>query len=124
MKICLLDLPVIILIGFFFSWIYAKRLVEKNPDWYIFGYSFFILIFWLNALLSYLGVIEPWFWGRFCVFIDIRIALFYLLAYPLWFSWGKERAYGFFGSTPQEGGLFWIFGFKERTKPFKPAWRP
>lgn len=123
MKICLLDLPVIILIGFFFSWIYAKRLVEKNPDWYIFGYSFFILIFWLNALLSYLGVIEPWFWGKFCVFADKWIAFLYLLAYPLWFSWGTQRAYGFFGSTPQEGGLFWIFGFKERTKPFKPAWR-
>jgi hypothetical protein len=50
------------------------------------------------------------------------IALFVVLAYPLWFVWGAERARVLFGRSPDQGGMLWPFSLKEKTRPFRPAW--
>lgn len=118
-KICILDVPAIIFISFFFSLLYAKYLIKKNPDVYFFGYSFFIGIFYLNAILSNLNIIKPWFFGIYSEDINWIIGVFYLLSYPLWFSFGTQRCYGLFGKNPSEGGLFWFIGFKDKTEQFK-----
>lgn len=125
MKIFLFDVPLLILIGYISARIYAKKLYENHPDAYTILYLFFNILFWLNVILSYFGIIEPWFLkSKYCVEIKNRvIGIFYVLSYPLWFSWGSQRAWDFWGRTPYQGGLGWFLGYKEREKPFKPAWK-
>lgn len=124
MKIFLFDVPILIFLGYLIGVIYAKKLYEKNRDAYFFLYIFFVCIFWLNIILSYFGIIEPWvFCKKYCVEINKFIGLFYVLSYPLWFGWGTQRAWDTWGRTPQQGGVMWFIGYKERAKPFKPLFK-
>ncbi len=124
MKICVFDVPALIVIGGICAYLYAKHLIEKNKDWYVFLIIFFSFIFWLNALLSNVGVIsKPWFGILKVVYVHPSIGIFYVLSYPLWFSWGAERIFQIFGRTPEQEGVLWPFTIKERAKPFKPSWK-
>lgn len=123
MKIFLFDVPILIFIGYIVGRMYAKRWYEKNRDIYVVLYVFFTGIFWLNILLSYLGIIFPWIiCQKYCVELNKFIGVFYVLSYPLWFGWGSQRAWDIWGRTPYQGGVMWLWGYKERAKPFKPSW--
>lgn len=124
MKLYLLDVPILIVIGFLSGYLYAKHLIKKNKDWYTFLISFFTILFWLNALLSNVKVIpSPWFIHSLVVNVHPLIGIFYVLSYPLWFAWGAERFYQLFGRSPEEEGALWPFTLKERAEPFKPSWK-
>ncbi len=123
MKVGLLDVPLLIVIGGICAYIYAKHLINRNRDWYVFLILFFTLLFWLNILISNLVASNPWF-GIFGVAkVHPLIGTFYVLSYPLWFSWGAERIFQIFGRTPEEEGMLWPFTLRERGKPFKPSWK-
>lgn len=123
MKIFLYDVPLLIFIGYVVGRIYAKRLYEKNKDAYFILYVFLNGIFWLNVILSYFGIIQPWFVPeKYCVEINKFIGFFYVLSYPLWFMWGTHRAWDIWGRNPYEGGAMWFLGYTERAKPFRPLW--
>ena len=119
MKICIFDVPLMILFGFVFGGIYAKKLIRKHPDTYFFVYWITIILMWVN------GFGFHWFTeGRFIVETPFWIGFFYVLSYGIWFTWGAVRFYQLFGQTPEQGGIFWLLGVKERSRPFKGAWRP
>ncbi len=79
-------------------------------------------IFWLNALLSALDVMRPWFGLLPAAEVSGWIALFSVLSYPLWYIWGGQVAMLLFGHDRTEGGVIWPFTIKETTDPFKPSW--
>lgn len=102
---------------------YAKIWYEKNKDIYVVLYVFFAIIFWLNAVLSNTGIIQPWLLcEKYCTEVNKIIGVFYVLSYPLWFGWGTQRAWDIWGRTPYQGGVMWFLGYKERAKPFKTFW--
>jgi hypothetical protein len=124
MKVGLLDVPFLIVIGGICASLYAKHLIKRNKDWYVFLILFFTVIFWLDIILSNSGVIpKPWFGILGSVNIHPLIGTFYVLSYPLWFSWGAERAFQIFGRSPEEEGVLWPFTLEEKGKPFKPSWK-
>jgi hypothetical protein len=125
MKIFLFDVPILILIGYLSARIYAKKLYDTHKDAYTILYLCFNLLFWLNILFSYFGIIQPWILGnKYSVVINNKfVGIIYVLSYPLWFSWGAERAWDFWGRNPYQGGISWFLGYKERQKPFKPSWK-
>jgi len=124
MKVGLLDVPFLIVIGGICAYLYAKHLIKRNKDWYVFLILFFTVIFWLDIILSNSGVIpKPWFGILGSVNLHPLIGTFYVLSYPLWFSWGAERVFQIFGRSPEEEGVLWPFTLKERGEPFKPSWK-
>ena len=123
MPLCYLDVPMEIVLGFIVALVYAKRLKEKNPDWWFFLIVGITAIFWLNALLTALGVMHPWFGLLPSVHAPHRIALFTVLSYPLWYNWSGQMAMDIFGHDRTEAGMLWPFTLKEKTAPFKPSWK-
>ncbi len=123
MRIYILDVPIVIIVGLVSAYAYAKYLREKHPDAYVLSGLLVILLFWLNAVLSNLGVISgPWFTDRMVVSVNATVGIFYVLSYPLWFIWGGERSLSLFGRSKSQGGLLWPITLKDKTAPFKPAW--
>lgn len=124
MKVGILDVPIIIVTGGICAYLYAKYLILRNKDWYVFLILFFTFLFWINIVLSNTGVISsPWFGLFLTVDVHPALGIFYVLSYPLWFSWGAERAFQLFGRGPEEEGILWPFTLKEKGKPFKPSWK-
>jgi len=122
MSLCILDIPVITVIGFVLALLYAKRWRWEHPDIYVTSAMVVTTLFWLNAVLCAFNVIEPWGAGWLSTEVNGWIALFAVLAYPLWFGWGAERARALFGRSPDQGGFLWPFTLVEKTRPFRPAW--
>ncbi len=122
MSLCILDIPMLMIIGFVISLLYTKMWRWDYPDIYVTLSSAVIAVFWLNAVLCAFDVIEPWGVGWVTTEVNGWIALFVVLAYPLWFGWGAERARVLFGRAPDQGGMLWPFSLEEKTKPFRPAW--
>lgn len=122
MMISVLDAPLILLLGFVSAFVYQARLWERNKDWFVFLGAIFVGAFWVNSLLSYMGIIEPWIVSPFTVSVSPWIALFYVLSYPLWFRWGGNQGFLTFGRNPQQGGFLWLFRLGTTTEPFEPAW--
>lgn len=124
MKLFILDVPIVIILGFVFALIH-KRVVDKSPSFILYAGILVTLIFWLSALLSAFKI-NPWFGtipsGYFAKPINGWFALFLVLSYPLWFIWGAHRAWGLFGYTPRQGGIMWLMTLEDKTEPFKPAW--
>lgn len=116
MKVGLMDVPCLIVIGGICAYLYAKYLILRNKDWYVFLILIFTFLFWLKVILSNAGVLGG-------TKVHPAIGIFYVLSYPLWFSWGAERVFQIFGRSPEEEGALWPFTLKERAKPFKPSWR-
>ncbi len=117
------DVPVLIGLGVFFGWLFAKKLYHEN-QFYIATLFGVTCLFWLNVLLSNLGVMAPWHMTGVAVDLNsTAIGVFYVLSYPLWFIWGS-RLFGYiWGKTPHQNGLMWLVGHTERAKPFKPTWK-
>ncbi len=122
MEISVLDVPLMIILGMISAFVYKNVLRERNPDWHIFLAEIFVGIFWFNSLLTYLGVINPWYLGPYTVGISKWIALFYVLSYPLWFGWGMERMFELVGRSPKEGGFLWTLRIGEDRETFDPPW--
>jgi hypothetical protein len=124
MNVPVFDAPLLLLLGIVWGYIYAKKLVENHPDSHSFFRHILMLIFFLNIILSAIGVIQPWgMGGRFAVVVNPWIGVFYVLSYPMWFWFGNEVFFLLWGKNPQEGGLTWLLTIKDTTKPFKPAWK-
>jgi hypothetical protein len=123
MMICYVDTPMVIVLGFILALVYAKRLKEKNPDWWFFLLAGITAIFWLNALLTVLGVMQPWFGLLPSVQAPHRIVLFTVLSYPLWYIWSGQIAMSLFGHDRTQAGMVWPFTIKEKSDPFKPSWK-
>lgn len=123
MKLCILDVPVVTILGFIIALIYAKRLRDKNPDWWFFLLLLITGTFWLNALLAGLGAIEPWF-GLF-PFVQVSkwIALPSILSYPLWYNFSGRVATCLFGHDRTQAGMVWPFSIKDKSELFKPSWK-
>lgn len=123
-EIFVFDAPVLFVLGFALALVHAKKIRRRNPDFFVLMWHLFILTFWLNALLSGLGLISPWGGPPIGYAPDVNtwIGVFYVLSYPFWFWYGGELAFGFFGRTPQQGGLIWLFTLRDRTEPFEPEW--
>lgn len=125
MKLFILDVPIIVILGFVFALIH-KRVVDKHPTFLFYAGLLVTLLFWIPALLSALVSIDPWFGLIKCGLarqISRWLALFFVLSYPLFFIWGTHRAFGLFGYTPRQGGVLWLTTLEDKTKPFKPAWK-
>lgn len=122
MKLCLLDVPASIVIGFVVALIFAKRLKAKNPDWWFFLIVGITAIFWLNALLTALGVTDPWFGLLPSVEVNGWVALFTILSYPLWYNWAGQEAMYLYGHDRTQAGMIWPFTIKETSDPFTPSW--
>lgn len=117
MRICVFDAPLMILLGFVFAGLYAKWLIKKNADIYVIGYWIWIIFAWINGFWFH------WFSeSRFIVELPFWIGFFYVFSYGIWFTWGATRFFELFGYTPEQGGIFWLFGVKDRTKPFE-GWK-
>jgi len=124
MYINLLDVPVLVVISFAVALRDSKVWKKINPDiWYLASLGI-ILVFWLDALLVALGVLDrPWGLPFGAVPVNPWAALVIVLSYPLWYNWSTENALRFFGRTPQQEGLVWPFTTGDRSEPFEPAWR-
>ncbi len=122
MNLWIPDVPILIVAGMVLAYVHAKFMVDKHPDFLFHAGTIVIGLFWINALLSAVGLIQPW--GAECMLRPVSgyIALFYVLSYPLWFIWGCLRSLLAFGRTPRQGGLLWPFTLRETTKPFRPPW--
>jgi hypothetical protein len=123
MPLCYLDVPLEIAIGFIVALIYSKRLKEKNPDWWIFLIIGVTAIFWLNALLTATGIMQPWFGLLPAVQVPHRIGLFTVLSYPIWYNVSGQIAMDLFGHDRTEAGMVWPFTIRETSAPFKPSWK-
>ena len=122
MKIFILDVPMIIVVGMVAGYLHGKHLRARHPDFHILLGLSVTFLFWLNALLSNLHVMAPWFARHMVVPVNTTVGIFYVLSYPLWFIWAGERTLGTFGRTKEQGGLFWPFTLMDKTEPFKPLW--
>ncbi len=123
MIIFLYDVFLIIILGYFCGWIFSKRLYAQN-QFYLPVFALITLLFWLNAILSNTGVMMPWFaGGAYTAETTPLIGVFFVLSYPLWYTWATRLFQYFWGSTPYQNGLFWAVGHEERAKPFQPAWK-
>jgi len=118
MIIFIWDVPIIILLGFFFAFAHAKIFVDKHPDFHVHIGFVTIMVFWINAAFAFFGA-DPW--GAECAIriVPKAIAVPFTLSYPFWLIWGGTRAFHLFGRSPRQGGFLWIFSLKDRTKPFK-----
>jgi len=123
MKLCLLDVPAAVVIGFVVALIYAKRLKAGNPDWWFFLIVGITAVFWLNAFLTVIGVMEPWFGLLPAVDVNGWIAAFTVLSYPLWYNWSGQEAMYLFGHDRTQAGMLWPFSIKDNSDPFTPSWR-
>jgi len=123
MEVCILDVPILVILGMLVGYVYSKKLLKKYPDSYFHISAILVALFWINALLSYLEVIRPWIGGWVSTEVNIWIALIYVLSYPLWYLWGTERACQIWGRTPEQAGVLWPFRLKDKSEPFKPAWK-
>ncbi len=124
MLLSILDVPLLILLGLISGYLYKNYLREKNPDWHIFLGIIFVGVFWLNSLLTALEMVkvEPWYFSPYTVEVSGWIALFYVLSYPMWYTWGMERMFGWIGRSPEEGGFLWTLKTGKDHKSFKPPW--
>lgn len=111
------DVLILFLLGFLLGWP-AKRLHKRNRDAFIFMLDYVTLAFWLNFLLSNLGLISCW-GGKLPSFsVPFWLGFFYILSYPFWFWFGGTLFFGLFGRTPSHGGIFWALTIDDKTEPF------
>jgi len=122
MKLFILDVPILIVLGFVAARVYARYLVDDHPNFYFHAGWMITMIFWINALLCLLGLIEPWGARAMVRPVSGYIAVMYVAAYPLWFVWGARRAFQLFGRNPRQGGFLWPLRDEDKTEPFKPPW--
>ncbi len=117
------DLPALLVLGYFFGWLFAKKTYVNNQFYALF-YVLFTLLFWLNAILSNFGLFSPWLAGgaRTVIVDSVVFGVFYLLSFPLFFSAGSKISGYLWGNTPYQNGLMWLVGHDERAKPFPAAW--
>jgi hypothetical protein len=123
MKLCIFDIPAMIVLGFVISLIYAKKLRGKNQDWWFFLLLLVTGLFWSNVLLSGLGAIKPWFGLFHFVQVSKWIALPAVLSYPLWYNFSGQIATYLFGHDRTQAGMVWPFSIKDGSEPFKPSWK-
>lgn len=121
MRICLLDVPAMCVLGFVIGLLYAKRLKARNPDWLVFLVLIVTGVFWINALLSAVGMAAPWLDLLPSAEVNVWIALFTVLSYPLWFIQTGRTAMLLFGHARTEGGVLWPFSLRETTDPFQSS---
>ncbi len=124
MLLSVLDIPLMIVLGLLSGYLYKNYLWDKNPDWHIFLAIIFVGVFWLNSLLTLWEMVgmEPWCFSPYTVEVNGWIALFYVLSYPMWFSWGMERMFTWIGRKPFEGGISWAFKTGKDERSFEPPW--
>ena len=118
MSIFVWDVPILILLGFFYALAYAKLMVDKHPDFYVHIGFVTIMIFWANAAFAYFGY-NPWGFQSQIRFVPKAVAIPFTLSYPFWLIWGGTRAFHLFGRSPRQGGFLWIFSLRDKTKPFE-----
>ena len=127
----LIDIPMMIVLGIVVAWIYKEHLKERNKDWFFFLGFAVTIIFWVVASALYLRLISMpsvgiadgryfmwnmwWNLGIDPSGVGMHLIAFLLfLSYPLWFLWGAERGYQFFGREPGSGGTFWVLTLKDK----------
>ncbi len=118
----LFSIILLVILAFFMSWAYKRKLRQINRDASVLFGFLFMALFWIFGILCYLNIInfgaygtgEQMMWNfPFNFGIDPSIAnldwyaAFLFLSYPLWYLWGLERGYQIFGRRRyQEGALF------------------
>jgi hypothetical protein len=112
-----LDVPAVAVVAFVGSFVYARFLKPRNPDWYAFIGVGTVVLFWLHAVATAAGV------SPLGVEVESNVvAVLYVLSYPMWFRWASERAFVLFGRGPEQGGIAWVLRIKDTTEGFGPDW--
>lgn len=113
-----LDVPAVAVIAFVGSFVYARFLKPRNPDWYAFIGIGTVVVFWAHAVAVAVGV------SPFGAEVgNTVVGVLYVLSYPLWFRWASERAFVLFGRGPEQGGIAWVLSIRDTTGGFEPDWK-
>ncbi len=123
MEISILDVPIMILLGILVAYAYKHGLRQRNKDYHILLGILFVAIFWINSLLVHWGYLaEPWGIGLATAEVAPWLAFFYILAYPMWYTWGQARMFTLIGRKPEEGGIVWFFGTGKDEESYEIPW--
>lgn len=117
-----LDAPSLVLLGVVAAAAYRQRLRPRNEDWFVLLGIAAVGAFWLNLLGTTLAGIQPWGIAPAVETDSLALAVFYPLAYPLWFRLGGRAVFLLFGRRPEEGGVLWVYRIEDDTEEFDPAW--
>jgi len=117
-----LDAPALIVLGALAAAAYRRWLSPRNEDWFAFLGIAAVGVFWLALLGATLAGVPPWGFAPAVETDSLVLAVFYPLAYPLWFRLGGRAVFLLFGRRPEEGGVLWVYRIEDDTGEFDPAW--
>lgn len=100
---------------------YTRWLRRRNEDWFLFGGVFAVALAWLSTIVvGFTG--GPAQLVSFTAEVGRVVAVFYPLAYPLWYWIGGELIFLLIGRGPAQGGALWLYRIEDTTSEFDPPW--
>lgn len=116
------DAPAMFVLGVAVGLVYRRWLRRHNEDWFVILGAAATVIAWLDLVAASVVSVDPWLVAPTVDTGSVVLAVFYPLAYPVWFWLGGRFAFLLVGRRPEEGGVLWLYRIDDETESFDPSW--